>query len=580
MLPAEVQRIILLVGLLATAYLMILAWNEDFGASTQTVVRTEAPTSVATPGSDLPAVEMAEPQSNAVGDLPDESLFSDAPASASQAAAPAADSGRLIKISSQTLVLWIDQLGGDIVRAWLPEHPVTIDQPDTPMQILERAPGKLYVAQSGLGGPDGTDKGGNRPNYRLPAGITAQLQGNTLNLPSDAPFVLPFVAEVDGVVVEKRFTFTPGSYLVGVEHRVENRRSQPFTAGLFAQLKRDNHEPDGTSSFTLGPQPYLGAAVTTDAERYQKVEFDDLADGEDFSDGVDGGWVAILQHYFVSAWVAEPDVRHKLFGYERDGVHFVGYTAPYKTIAPGSTGSYNASFYVGPKDQKVLEQIAPNLNLTVDYGFLWWLAVPLFNLLDWLHDNVAPNWGVAIMLLTLMVKIVLYPLFNTSFRSMANMRRVSPDMKRLQERYADDRQKLSQEMMALYKREKVNPLGGCLPMLLPMPIFLALYWVLFESVELRQAPFFLWINDLSVLDPYFVLPLLMGASMYIQQLLSPAMGDPMQVRMMRLMPVFFTVLFLFFPAGLVLYWLVNNVLSLAQQYWVNRQYDTAAASKA
>jgi YidC/Oxa1 family membrane protein insertase len=233
---------------------------------------------------------------------------------------------------------------------------------------------------------------------------------------------------------------------------------------------------------------------------------------------------------------------------------------------------------VGPKDQRRLEQIAPNLNLTIDYGFLWWIALPLFLLLDWLHD-FAQNWGLAIILLTVIVKLILFPLTAASYRSMANMRRVAPQMKRLQERYADDRQKLSQEMMALYKKEQVNPLGGCLPMLLPMPIFLALYWVLFESVELRHAPFLLWIDDLAAMDPFFVLPLLMGATMYLQQLMSPAMGDPMQQRIMRIMPVMFTVLFLFFPAGLVLYWLVNNVISIGQQWYIMRQTDAVHAAK-
>jgi YidC/Oxa1 family membrane protein insertase len=277
--------------------------------------------------------------------------------------------------------------------------------------------------------------------------------------------------------------------------------------------------------------------------------------------------------------VANQDQENTFYGNRRnDGTYVFGFTEPLKEVAPGSTGIWSMQFYAGPKDQLILEEIAPNLNLTVDYGFLWWLAVPLFYLLDWLH-TFAGNWGVAIILLTVLVKLVLYPLSAASYRSMANMRRVGPQMKKLQERYSDDRQKLSQEMMALYKKEKVNPLGGCLPMLLPMPIFIALYWVLFESVELRQAPFFLWIDDLAAMDPFFILPLLMGASMYVQQLLSPAVGDPMQMKMMKMMPIMFTVLFLFFPAGLVLYWLVNNILGVAQQWWVIRQTENAQVAK-
>ena len=245
-------------------------------------------------------------------------------------------------------------------------------------------------------------------------------------------------------------------------------------------------------------------------------------------------------------------------------------------MARASRGIWQAQFYAGPKDQKRLEEISPNLNLTIDYGFLWWLAIPLFALLDWLHGLVG-NWGLAIIMLTIVVKAVLYPLSAAGYKSMANMRRVAPQMKKIQERYANDRERLSKEMMGLYKKEGANPLGGCLPMLLPMPIFIALYWVLFESVELRLAPFMFWIEDLAQMDPYFVLPLLMGASTYYMQSLNPQVGDPMQQKMMKMMPIMFTVLFLFFPAGLVLYWLVNNVLSIAQQQFVYRQAEKAQA---
>ncbi|MCZ6853047.1 MAG: membrane protein insertase YidC, partial [Gammaproteobacteria bacterium] len=342
---------------------------------------------------------------------------------------------------------------------------------------------------------------------------------------------------------------------------------------------RDNKEPDGGGSFSLGPQPYLGAALTTPESRYEKLDFDDLDDDGPFRLQVQGGWMAFLQHYFLSAWIAQPEETNTYYGQRRnDGLYIFGYTGPLKRVADGAVGEWSTRFYAGPKDQKKLEQIAPNLNLTVDYGFLWWIAQPLFAVLDWCYDLVG-NWGFAIILLTLMVKAILYPLSAHSYKSMANMRRVGPQMKRLQERHADDRQKLSQEMMALYKKEKVNPLGGCLPMLLPMPIFIALYWVLFESVELRHAPFMLWIDDLAAMDPFFILPLAMGASMFLQQSLSPAVGDPMQVRMMKMMPIMFTVLFLFFPAGLVLYWLVNNVLSIAQQWYVIRKTEAAQAAK-
>jgi YidC/Oxa1 family membrane protein insertase len=478
--------------------------------------------------------------------------------------------GRLVKVTTPTLQAWIDLLGGDIVRIQLPKFPLTKDRPDVPYLLLDNGRGHTYIAQSGLIGAEGLDSGGQRPLYRA--------QSNDLVLTGEGTLELELVAEQGGFQITKTFVFSSDAYLVDLRYRLVNNTGRPVDVGLFAQIKRDDKDPFGETSFTLGPQPFLGAALTTSESRYEKLDFEDLDEG-DYRANVEGGWIAFLQHYFLSAWIANPEDANGFYGQRRsDGTYIVGYTSPASKLAAGDTGRWQTRFYAGPKDQRQLEKIAPNLNLTVDYGFLWWLAVPLFYILDWFHSFVG-NWGLSIILLTMLVKLVLYPLSAASYRSMANMRRVGPQMKRLQERYSDDRQKLSQEMMALYKKEGVNPLGGCLPMLLPMPIFLALYWVLFESVELRQAPFMLWIDDLAAMDPYFVLPLLMGASMFFQQLLSPAVGDPMQVKMMRLMPVMFTVLFLFFPSGLVLYWLVNNVLSIAQQWWVMRQADLNYAAK-
>ncbi len=576
MLPTEVQRILLLVGLAATAYLLILAWNDDY-VQNQQPVEISAEPEIDTPTTDLPG-PLAEAGAAGTPDSPSgEAAESDVPDAAllgearrEPAEAPAAVTGeRLVKVTTDTLEVWIDRVGGDIVRVQLPQHRLDIDR-DVPYLLLNRGDGHLYIAQSGLLGPDGIDGGRQRPVYSASAG--------EFTLTGDEPLSVVLSTRVNGLEVTKRFTFEPGSYLVEVVHRVVNGSGADVEARLFAQIKRDDQEALGEKPFSLGPQPYLGAALTTNDSRYEKLTFEDLEEG-DFTAAVNGGWIAFLQHYFLSAWIAEADETNQYYGRKRsDGTYQVGFSSPLQRVAPGAQGEWRARFYAGPKDQNRLEAIAPNLNLTVDYGFLWWLAVPLFKLLDWI-DGLVGNWGGAIILLTVLVKLVLYPLSAASYRSMANMRRVAPQMKRLQERYADDRQKLSQEMMALYKKEQVNPLGGCLPMLLPMPIFLALYWVLFESVELRHAPFMLWIDDLSAMDPYFVLPLLMGASMYLMQLMSPAVGDPMQQRMMRLMPIMFTVLFLFFPAGLVLYWLVNNVLSMAQQWYVMRQTEGKQAAR-
>ncbi|MGD8829336.1 MAG: membrane protein insertase YidC [Pseudomonadales bacterium] len=572
MLPTEVQRILLLIGLAATGYLMILAWNDDFILSQKTPTEYGAAPEPES-GTEAPALDTAGGPAAGDSDVPDASLIG--PSAAEHPPVPAAAqpvAERLIRVETPELKVWIDRRGGDIVRVELPAYPVSIEEPDVPYLLLDHGRGRTYIAQSGLIGADGVDAGGERPLYDAAASDYRMTDGE--------PLEVELSANVDGQTVTKRFEFRPGDYLVDVSYEVENHGTRPIQASVFAQIKRDDGVPPGSNSFALGPRPYLGGALTTPDSRYEKLKFDELDEDGTYRVTVDGGWIAFLQHYFLSAWVAEPDVQNNFYGQKRrDGTYVFGYTGPLKTVAPGGRGSWHSRFYAGPKDQKRLEQIAPNLNLTVDYGFLWWLAVPLFYVLDWLHGFVG-NWGVAIILLTVLVKGVLFPLSAASYRSMANMRRVAPQMKRLQERYADDRQKLSQEMMSLYKKEQVNPLGGCLPMILPMPVFIALYWVLFETVELRQAPFFLWIQDLSVMDPFFVLPLLMGGSMYLTQLMSPAVGDPMQVRMMKLMPIMFTVLFLFFPAGLVLYWLVNNVLGVAQQYYVIKQTERADAARA
>lgn len=577
MLPPEIQRIVLLVALAATGYLMILAWNDDMQEAKAPVHYDEAPLSVN--GMDTPAVTVGDlPQTQASpsasgSDIPDVTLLAPgntAPADPStMTALPAASN--LLEITTPTLHVWIDLVGGDIVRVQLPEFPIEIDQPDVHFQLLNNSASQTYIAQSGLIGPDGPDAGAGRAVY------TTEQSKVSIAAGEEKEVVLRH--EADGVRMDKVFTFRGDDYLVDVRFELANLSSATKQAAMFAQIKRDTRPPPNQDSFALAPRPYLGAALTTLDERYKKVDFEDIDDDGPLDETLNGGWIAFLQHYFLSAWIAPAEQTNR-FNARRsaDGTYLFGFTSPLQQVAPGATGTWDAQFYAGPKDQKRLEEIAENLNLTVDYGFLWWIAVPLFYLLDFLHGLVG-NWGLAIILLTVVVKVVLYPLSAAGYRSMANMRRVAPLMKRLQERYGSDREKLSKEMMALYKKEGANPLGGCLPMLLPMPIFIALYWVLFESVELRQAPFFLWINDLAVMDPFFILPLLMGASMYWMQTLNPQVGDPLQVKMMKMMPIMFTVLFLFFPAGLVLYWLVNNVLSIAQQQYVYKKVEKAQAAK-
>ena len=568
MLPAEIQRIVLLIGLAATGYLLILAWNEDAQEARTTDYYSAEPeiAGLESANAAIPT-ERSQPTNAVNDDIPAMPLPSNSVQPQSTTTEPySAD--RLITVATPSIKMWIDLEGGDVVRVLLPKFPVQIDDPDIPFVLLDQGQQRIYVAQSGLIGADGTDSNGERPLFSS--------ERTSYVLDQDELEVV-LRADVAGNPVEKIFRFRADDYLVDVEYRVVNNKTSPFEAGMFAQIKRDRLPPTLQESFFLAPQPFYGGATTTLENRYEKLEFDDI-DEQLVGFTQQGGWIAFLQHYFLSAWVPPVNEQNRFeASRSRDGNYLYRTIGQAKQIAPGDQGVWQAGFYAGPKDQIRLEQIAPYLNMTVDYGFLWWIAEPLFKFLNYFH-TVTGNWGMAIILLTLLVKGALYWVSAKGYRSMANMRRVAPAMKRIQERYANDREKLSREMMALYKKEGANPLGSCLPMLLPMPIFLALYWVLLESVELRQAPFLFWINDLSAMDPYFILPLLMGASTYLMQALNPQVGDPMQVKIMKMMPIMFTVLFLFFPAGLVLYWLVNNLLSIAQQTFVYRQVEKERAT--
>jgi len=572
--PSELPRFFLLAGLLVVGYLLVLAWNDDYGSAAKVFDAAAVDADPLAFVSDSPPGDVASAEVQADADVPSVVAL-DAPAAAATQnteASPTIAREGVVRIRTNSLNLWIDLRGGDIIKTTLPRYPVSLEAPDVPFTLLDRNAGFTYVAQSGLAGPDGIDA---RPEGR-PL-FTTERDEYVLDDSADR-LVVPFrYIDERGVSWTKQFTFTPDDYHFRVDFVIDNATGEALIVNPYGQIKRSPGDPPGSESSGMGPRPYVGAAFTSPDDRYQKIDFDDL-DDERFRMRTDGGWVAMLQHYFVTAWIPDAAASNVYQGRARsDGTYLVEYVGAAVSIAPGDTGVVGAAFYAGPKNQEDLESLAPYLNLTVDYGLLWWIAAPLFALLDFIH-GVVGNWGVAIILLTLSVKLVLYPLSAASYRSMANMRKVAPEMKRLQERHGDDRQKLSQEMMNLYKKEKINPLGGCFPMLMQMPVFLALYWVLYEAVELRQAPFVLWIDDLADLDPFFVLPLLMGASMFFQQRLNPAPPDPMQAKVLKIMPVMFTALFLFFPAGLVLYWLVNNLLSMAQQLYITRKIENAVAS--
>ncbi len=570
----DLQRTLLIGALALLSFMLLTEWvsfkdarsTASQPAATRLINGTE--TSAATLP-ELPVMDSAATVSSDNEDLPQ------APQSADEEPVVSVDAGtgntdqRIVLVRTDVLQLAIDLVGGDIIELALPEHLEDIDRPDQPFVLLEQNDRRTYVAQSGLIGPNGIDSDArarftaSSPQYEL--------------APGQDTLVVDLHWQGSGDVrVSKRFTLRRGDYLMDVSYIIENGGSERWQANLFGQIKRDTSKPPAAESTGMGLQPFLGAAITQPDERFTKFSFKDMRE-DPFRAQLPGGWIAMIQHYFLSAWIPNPDQSHTYSTrVTSGGFNIAGFTSPALVLDPGQQGSVDARFYAGPKDQYRLQEISPYLDLSVDYGWLWWIAQPLFWLLTKIHGLVG-NWGVAIIALTVLIKLAFFQLSATSYRSMANMRRVAPKMQDIREQHADDKTKQSQAMMELYKKEKINPMGGCLPILVQMPVFIALYWVLMESVELRHAPFALWINDLSVMDPYFVLPLLMGASMWFMQKLNPPPPDPMQAKIMQWLPVIFTFFFLWFPAGLVLYWVVNNLLSMAQQYVITKQIEKGAA---
>lgn len=472
---------------------------------------------------------------------------------------------RVITVKTDTFNMAINTLGGDVVSVSLPKFLEQQDNPDRPFILMDNRANHVYVAQSGLIGANGTDLAdGSRPIFTA-AQTHFEMGANDDQLEVDLEL------KQGDVTITKRFTFTRGDYLVKVDYLIDNQATTPWYGQLYGQIKRDSKNFVTVNFMQMNP--FLGVAITTNESNYKKFSFDDISKSN-VTEIKEGGFVAMVQHYFVSAWIpsAESENTYRLRKLSNQDAYLFGFTSPQVEIAPQSQGTLSASFYAGPKDTERLEEISPYFDLTVDYGWLWWIAKPLFWLLKFIHGFVG-NWGLAIIGLTIIVKALFFKLSATSYRSMAKMRKLQPKMTELKERHGEDRQRFSQEMMKLYKTEGVNPFGGCLPILIQMPVFIALYWVLMESFELRHAPFFGWITDLSVKDPLFVLPLLYGISMWFMQKLNPQPTDPMQAKIMSMLPIIFTFMFLWFPAGLVLYWLTNNLLSIAQQYVITRQIE-------
>jgi YidC/Oxa1 family membrane protein insertase len=565
----DLQRSLLIGAIAVLSFMLLTNWVQfkDSRTSSQIQENTRLTSSADAPNTAIPELPSAT-DDDIADDLP--SVVETTTPAAQPQEPVAVNSGRIIQVFTDVVQLAIDLEGGDIVELALPKYLEQLDNPDVPLVLLEQNNTRTYVAQSGLIGANGIDAKG-RPTYSVSASRYELADGEdslviNLNWQDDT-----------GVRITKRFTLQRGHYLIKVDYLVENGSESRWQANMFGQLKRDSSPASSSgSSGSMGMQPFLGAATTQPDDHFTKFTFEDMAE-EPFKAQLPGGWIAMIQHYFLSAWIPNPGQTHTFSArVTRSGYNIAGFTSPAIVLDPGQSGEVGAGFFAGPKDQPRLKAISPYLELSVDYGWLWWIAQPLFWLLTKIHSLVG-NWGVAIILLTVLIKAAFFKLSATSYKSMANMRRVQPKMADIREQYADDKQKQSQAMMELYRKEKINPMGGCLPILVQMPVFIALYWTLMESVELRHAPFILWIEDLSVMDPYFVLPLMMGASMYFMQKLNPPPPDPMQAKIMQWMPIVFTFFFLWFPAGLVLYWVVNNLLSMAQQYVITKQIEGAAA---
>lgn len=543
----ERTRNILLGALLVVTFLLWNAWQKEhtLPPTPATQQAATAATTAATAG--LPELSRA----NGVTQQP----LQFAPAE------------RTVHVKTDVLDVTIDRQGGNIVKVSLPAYPAALHSNEA-FVLLNDDPAHLYTAQSGLISNYGPDSLQQQGLYTVAAA------NYTLD-PQQSELVVSLQWQnPQGLKVTKNFKFEKGKYNITVSYVVENKTAQTWTGYFYAQLMRKDVPQENNSMFQINP--YLGGIISSPDKRYEKIGFDKMAK-QDLNQDIKDGWAAILQHYFLSAWI--PDSK-QTFNYSTkalaNNIYLMRLVGPLVNVAPGASATLSATLYTGPAIAETLKDLAPGLDLTVDYGMLWFIGVGIFWLMKNLHQLFG-NWGVSIILVTVIIKLLFYRLSASSYKSMAAMRKLQPKLVALKERYGDDRQKLSQATMELYRKEKVNPLGGCLPVLVQIPVFIALYWVLLESVQLRQAPFMLWIQDLSAPDPYYVLPIIMGLTIFLQQKMNPAPLDPVQAKVMMILPILFTALFLSFPAGLVLYWVVNNVLSIAQQWYITRSYEQAEA---
>ncbi len=565
-------RFILVVTFAMLVFMLWQAWDLDYGPKPE-VAAIVSPEGIKAK-EDVPMT--AEASSQAESGLQN-------PVSVSVSAVSTA---KTVKVKTDVIALEIDLQGGTVTNLDLLNYPVekannvvnnlrkiigmeVAEINTAPVRLFNDNQEKLFVAQSGLIAGSGLAAAPN--HYTV---FTNEQDSYTLQPGQDSLTVPITWTDNKGLVITKLFTFKRGSYEITLGQQVKNNSGKPWSGRQYSQLLRAENTEGKGNMLTGGMRAYDGGVIYTEKSKYQKISFDDMAD-ETLDVTSKGGWTAMIQHYFASAWVPPADQENHFYTKElKDGRYVIGTYSPSVTVEANTDAQFVSRLFAGPKIQPMMEAIAPGLELTVDYSVLTFIGKPIYSLLNIIH-NVIGNWGVAIIGVTMCIKLLFFPLSQASFKSMAKMRKIQPRLKELQERFADDRPRFNTEMMGLYKKEKVNPLGGCLPILIQIPVFMALYWVLSETVEFRQAPFMLWIQDLSIQDPFYILPLIMGITMKIQQGLNPAPIDPIQAKVMKMFPIVFTIFFLFFPAGLVLYWVINNTLSIIQQTYITKQIEKA-----
>ena len=549
----DTQRIIALVVFMFSGMLLWEAWNKHIHPPVAATMRSEAP--------------LVQPLAadNGAGTVPTPTVPLVAPVATTNAATPnvgATASGKRIFVTTDTLAVELDTQGGDIRRVTLLKHPARGDATH-PFTLMQDKASNYFVAQSGL-------LGQGLPNHTASwtsSGDKFSLEG------SDKLEVTLRNNESPGITASKILTFSRGSYVIDVRYEIKNDTGSPISPSAYFQFLRDGNPPEGESAGNMftGVVTFTGPAIYTEAKKFQKVDFSEIDKNKQVhAKEATDGWIAMVQHYFVSAWLPGDKTTREFFTKKvSDKLYSAGVIVPMGIVATGATTSVKMPLYVGPQEQDHLEKLAPGLDLVVDYGWLKPLAYPMFAVLSWINKIIG-NWGWTIIIFTFLLKLVFFPLNQKAGKSMAHMKHLAPKVEALKARYGDDKMKMNQAMMELYKTEKINPLGGCLPILIQMPFLIAMYWVLLGAVELRNAPWLGWITDLSTPDPFYVLPVIMGASMLIQTKLNPAPPDPVQAKVMMMMPIVFSVMFFFFPAGLVLYWTMQNILGIGQQWYINK----------